>query len=67
MEKIPKNILKLLTKQGFIEHYFRICFDYDTNRDAYEAVEELYQEWFTKRKYSNYESFSVVKNRSLKK
>jgi hypothetical protein len=67
MEKIPQNILKLLDLEGFIAQYYSFCSKYDTNLEAYNATEELYEQWFLKRRYSDYESFRVVKNRSLKK
>jgi len=67
MGKIPENILKLTTSQGFVQYYFSICLDFDTNKQAYEAAEQLYFDWFKKRRYSDYESFRVVKNRNLKK
>ena len=67
MQEIPTNILKLLTPKGFIEYYYKICLEYNTNIEAYEATEKLYYKWFGKNRYSNYESFRIVKNRNLKK
>lgn len=66
MEKTQENILKLLDLQGFIDYYYKICLDFDTNQEAYERVESIHLEYFGKRKYSNYNSFRSVRNRNLK-
>lgn len=60
MEKHYKN---LDTKEGFIAEFYRMCQEYPTYEQAYEAVERKYKFAFGKRKYKNYNSFRNVRDR----
>lgn len=60
MEKYPKNILKLQTFQGFLEHYQKTLRFTRTYKQAYEETEDEHIKYFGKRKYSDYRSFKVM-------
>lgn len=61
------HILKLHTKQGFIERYYNLLQDYPTNEQAYEAAERQHSNYFGQRRYSDYDSFRVILSRYNKK
>ena len=52
--------------QEFVQQFHRMLAYYDTNVDAYEAVERQYEKQHGKRKYSNYDSFRTVMARKHK-
>jgi hypothetical protein len=39
----------------------------NTNRDAYEKAEQLHQQYFERRKYSDYETYKSSKSQRMKK
>jgi hypothetical protein len=39
----------------------------DTNRDAYEKAEQLHQQYFERRKYSDYETYKSSKSKRMRK
>lgn len=63
---IEPHIQRLLTQEGFIEAFYEQCADYKTHEEAYEGVERLYERYFGKRKYSNFNSFRQVRDRITK-
>jgi len=65
MDNIEK-IRQLSTVRGFVQAYFAKLKDATTQPEAYEMVETEHLEIFNRRKYSNYDSFRVVKNRVIK-
>ncbi len=60
MDKIPDSILKLMTKEGFMELFWSKVTSGITYRKAYEEVEVDHEQAFKKRRYSNFESFKRV-------
>lgn len=60
MERIPDNVLKLMTKEGFIELFWSKVVSGMTYRKAYEEVEANHEQAFKKHRYSNFESFKRV-------
>lgn len=71
MEKkqIDSEAVALMSARGFDNAYFRMLGKdgIENGRQAWEAVEAAYAEYFGKNKYKNYESFTMAKNRRLKK
>ena len=63
----PPEILRLLTPEGFNQAFDEKIGHFSTYSEAYEAVEEIHQRFFTFRKYSDYESFRVSRTYFLKK
>ena len=63
MPKLPIDILSLLTTNGFEKLYYKNCSKFKKYSQAYEETEKVYLKHFLKRRYKNYESFRVVKNR----
>ena len=66
MVLIPEMVLKLVKFEGFAEAYYEFCKTSATNADAYERVEELHEKYFGKRKYSCFQSFTVLMSRKIK-
>lgn len=66
MDKIPDSVLKLMTKEGFLELFWAKVTSGMTYRNAYEEVEREHEGVFRKRRYSNFESFEVVLYRKKK-
>lgn len=60
MEKIPDSVLKLMTKEGFMELFWQKVVSGKTYKRAYEEMEEEHFGIFGKRKYASYESFKVI-------
>lgn len=60
MERIPDNVLKLMTKEGFIELFWSKVVSGMTYRKAYEEVEDEHFSVLRKRRYANFESFKRV-------
>ena len=60
MDKIPDSVLKLMTKEGFMELFWEQVASGMTYRKAYEEVEHEHESVFRKRRYSNFESFERV-------
>lgn len=62
---LPKSLVKdsFMSKQGFEELFYECLKNTKKNIDAYEKAEEIHEQYFEKRRYSSYESFSEVKNR----
>ena len=60
MDKIPDSVLKLMTKESFMELFWEQVASGMTYRKAYEEVEREHENVFRKRRYSNFESFKRV-------
>jgi hypothetical protein len=70
IEKLKKEneiIRKIGTVTGFYEYYFQQLKNHKTEIECFEAVNDLYFEYFGEYKYSSYDSFRKVKNKHLKK
>lgn len=67
MARIPENITRLLTQEGFFEEFFIQCRAAKTNKEAYEKVEIIYLDWFGTRKFACFNSFKSAKNRFFSK
>jgi hypothetical protein len=67
MEKIPENALKLYSIEGFIEEYYSQCRNFNTDKEAYLAVEQKYSNYFGYNRYASFESFRVTRRRFLTK
>ena len=59
-------IRQLSTQQGFIQRFFQVLPKYDSSALAYEVVESEHKKLFGRRRYSGWESFKGIKNRSLR-
>lgn len=53
----PKEIMELNSHKGFIQFFWSMLSDYDTNQKAYEATERNHQRYFGSSRFKNYESF----------
>lgn len=58
---IPEKVLKTLTIQGYFERFYELLPECNTNRQAYERLEQERQEIGLSERYSSYESFRVAK------
>jgi len=58
-----KEIRILINPREFVNAWFRMLPHYPTYNAAYEALEDIYEDYFGRRKYSSYKSFEVIKNR----
>ena len=61
-----QDIRGLIVTNNFINAWFIALPNYSTYEAAYESIEVIYVEYFGKRRYSDYNSFRTVKNRSIK-
>lgn len=59
-------MLQLFTTEGFIDAFWQMANQYDTQEAAYEALETEYRTIFGRRKYSYFNSFRVVRDRKVK-
>jgi len=59
-------IRQLSYTEGFIERYFHHLTNCETQVEAYNRTENEYIAIFTRRRYSNYDSFRIVKNRKIR-
>lgn len=55
----------LLTKEGFIARYYENC-NFSSTIEAYEATERQLVAITGQRRYKNWESFKMVKNKYIK-
>jgi hypothetical protein len=56
-----------MSPEGFDNLFFKFVNDSKTHKEAYERAEKVHETMFQRRKYSDYDSFSVSKSRRLKK
>jgi hypothetical protein len=57
------EIRKLINPKEFVNAWFRMLPHHKTYEDAYEALEVHFEGYFGRRKYSDYRSFRVIKDR----
>jgi len=62
-----KQIRGLIEPRNFIAAWFAELPKHDTYEKAYEAIEDVYSDFFGKRKYSDYNSFRNVRDRITKR
>tara|TARA_R100000781_G_C3996431_1_gene98767 strand:- start:58 stop:252 length:195 start_codon:yes stop_codon:yes gene_type:complete len=62
-----KEKLLLLSADGFIREFWKKTKKHKTLISAYEELEIEYQEIFGKRRYSDYDSFRVCRDRKIKR
>jgi hypothetical protein len=62
-----KQIRGLIEPRNFIAAWFAELPKHDTYEKAYEAIEDVYFDFFGKRKYSDYNSFRNVRDRITKR
>lgn len=62
---IDTHLLKLLAKNPdyFIDRFWEMCPDYPTQEKAYEALEGILEAAGGERRYSDFNSFRVVRDR----
>lgn len=60
---LPKSILigGSLSTETFSELFFKCVKESETYLEAYEKAEEIHEQYFNRRRYSCYESFSRAK------
>jgi len=63
---IDKKITSLLTPDGFDERFFELASETKTYKKAYENLETEYENYFGKRKYSDYNSYRNCRDKRLK-
>ena len=59
-------MIYIYSASGFVREFWDRSKEYKTLKSAYESVEQNHIELFGKRKYSDYNSFSVCRDRKLK-
>lgn len=62
-----KLMRQLGTVPGFMQAYFDCLKDYNSHKEAFEAVNAQYHAFWGVYRYSDFESFRKVKNRHFKK
>lgn len=67
MDRYPDDILNLQTIQGFVDAVAKECKHHRTQREAYEAVEERYNDHFGRYRYACYENFIKQRAKSYKR
>ena len=61
------KIISLLSPEGFDERFWDLASQTKTYKEAYDKLEQEYEEYFSKRKYSDYNSYRNCRDRRLKK
>lgn len=56
-----KEVQKLYTRRGYFNRFYEIRLKYDSNKEAYEALEIEHENIFGRQRYSSYESFRTNK------
>jgi hypothetical protein len=64
---IDLKILALLSPNGFDERFWNNCKKTKTYKEAYEKTEKEFQNYFGKRKYSDYNSYRGARDKRIKK
>ena len=59
-------MIYIYSASGFVSEFWDRSKNYKTLKSAYESVEQEHIELFGKRKYSDYNSFRVCRDRKLK-
>ena len=59
-------MIYIYSTSGFVREFWDRSKNYKTLKSAYESVEQEHIELFGKRKYSDYNSFRVCRDRKLK-
>ena len=59
-------MIYIYSASGFVREFWDRSKEYKTLKSAYESVEQEHVELFGKRKYSDYNSFRVCRDRKLK-
>lgn len=59
-------IRKITSAEGFADYYLRMRDFYDTQLEAYERLEDFHIAITGKRRYSEFDSFRVLLDRSLR-
>ena len=59
-------MIYIYSASGFVREFWDRSKNYKTLKSAYESVEQEHIELFVKRKYSDYNSFRVCRDRKLK-
>ena len=59
-------MIYIYSADGFVREFWDRSKEYKTLKGAYESVEQEHIELFGKRKYSDYNSFRVCRDRKLK-
>lgn len=65
--KYPLEILSLLSPSGYDRKFHENCRITQTYEEAYDLTETEYESHFGKKRYSNYESYRITKNKRMKK
>jgi hypothetical protein len=64
---MDKKIIALLNADGFSKRFWQETKDFKTYKEAYEKLEVEFEKHFGKRRYADYDSFRVCRDRKLKK
>ena len=59
-------MIKIYSATGFVREFWEKVKEHKTLKSAYETVEKEHIEIFGKRKYSDYNSFRVCRDRKVK-
>tara|TARA_R110002020_G_scaffold731_3_gene3631 strand:+ start:568 stop:762 length:195 start_codon:yes stop_codon:yes gene_type:complete len=62
-----KDKIILISADGFVREFWKRTKEHKTLIQAYENLEKDYEETFGKRRYSDYNSFRVCRDRKTKK
>jgi len=63
---LSEELRTLTTDEGFIKGFNQRERFYNTQEEAYEALEDEYKAFFGNRKYAYYDSFRQIRNRFYK-
>jgi hypothetical protein len=66
--RLQNERMKILaTRNGFFNTYFKMCKDFNSNKEAFDALNEEYHLLFNEYRYSDHESFRSSVNHQHKK
>ena len=64
---IPIKIIGMLSANGYVDRFYAHCKTCATDKEAYEKTEKEFQDYFGKRRYSDYNSYRGARDKRLKK
>ena len=59
-------MIKIYSANGFVREFWERTKEYKTFKSAYESLEKEHIDLFGKRKYADYNSFRVCRDRKIK-
>lgn len=64
---IPEEAKNINTPAGFDTEFWRQLAQHKTHQAAYEATEEIHSMYWGRKKYSNFESYRISRDKRIRK